>query len=122
MFIPPNRLQIKSKASVSTGSKVSLKASHLLIHHEIVAEVFGEELNVYVAYYPERRSLMIASISDDIFKTIHKAGQHMLKNRNLQGDKTIALHEILIDHQIDEENRDLEYEWQKGLGILNVLL
>ena len=124
MFIPPQHLQNTKSDSelIPTSSKIRLKSSHLLIDNEIVKQTFGEDLNVYVIYYPERHSLMIAPVSDAIFKSLHKAGQQMLKNRNLKGDKSIALHEILIDHQIDETDRDLEYELQKGLGILNVHL
>ena len=58
----------------------------------------------------------------EVFKKIHKAGQQMLKDRNLKGDKSIALHEILIDHQIDETDRELTYELAPGMKILNVKL
>ena len=121
MFIPRNPKVNTVTKSTLTG-KVQLKASHLWIHHEVVEEVFGKDLNVYITYYSERRSLMLAPVSDEIFKKLHKAGQQMLKNRNLQGDKTIALHEILIDNQIDETDRNLDYTWQKGLGILKIQL
>ncbi len=122
MFIPPQKLKETLASSAETGSKVRLQASHLHIDHEVVTEIFGEEHNVYMVYYPDRRTLMLAPVSDEVFKNLHKAGQQMLKDRNLKGDKTIALHETLIDHQVDATNRDLEYEWQKGLGILNVKL
>ena len=122
MFIPPNSLKNNYKADSDTGSKIRLKSSHLHIDREVVKEVFGDALNVFVVYYPDRHSLMIAPISDELFKKLHKAAQHMLKDRNLKGDKTIALHETLIDNQVDETDRDLEYELQSGLGILRVKL
>jgi len=122
MFIPPNRLKDKFESTSNKGSNVRLKASHLLIDHEVAAEVFGDELNVHVVYYADRHTLMIAAKSDALFKQLHKANQHMLKDRNLKGDKTIALHEILIDHEINDTDRDLAFELQKGLGILNVKL
>ena len=55
-------------------------------------------------------------------KKLHKAKQHMLKDRNLKGDKSIALHELLIDNEIDSTDRDLVYDFQPGLGILNIKL
>ncbi|MEL6717421.1 MAG: hypothetical protein AAFP82_01760, partial [Bacteroidota bacterium] len=67
-------------------------------------------------------ALMIAPKSDELFKQLHKAKQHMLKDRNAQGDKTVALHELLIDHEISSIDRELEYECQKELRILNVKL
>ncbi len=122
MFIPPNRLKNNYSSGPNAGSKVRLKSSHLHIDQKVVTEAFGNNLNVFVVYYPDRHSLMIAPVSDGVFKKLHKAGQYMLKDRNLKGDKTIALHEILIDNQVNETDRDLEYDLQPGLGILNVKL
>jgi hypothetical protein len=101
---------------------VFLKASHLWIDREIAQQVFGVDHNVYLVYYPDRRTMMIAPSSDDLFKSLHKGSQHILKDRNLAGDKTIALHELLIDNLVDATDRDLDFEWQAGLGILNVKL
>ena len=84
----------------------------------MVAQVFGEQLNAYLVYYPDRQTLMVAPASDELFKQLHKVSQHMLKGRNMKGDKTIALHEILIDHQLDDIDRDLDFEWKAGMGIL----
>ncbi|HFA52174.1 MAG TPA: hypothetical protein ENJ95_24415 [Bacteroidetes bacterium] len=122
MFIPPNRLKDNFESDLNIGSEVRLKSSHIHIDKEIAAEVFGKDLNVFVVYYPEKKSLMVSPVSNVFFKKLHKASQHMLKDRNLKGDKTIALHEIIIDNQIDETDRDLEYELQPGLGILNIKL
>ena len=122
MFIPPSKLKANFKPDPPSGSKVRMKACHLLVDQEVAVEAFGNEQNVYVVYYPDRKALMIAPVSDEVFKNLHKAGQQMLKDRNLKGDKTIALHEILIDHQLDETDRDLDYELQPGMGILNVQL
>ena len=122
MFIPPQKFKDSFQPASATNGKISLKSSHLLIEQEVAKEAFGESKNVYVAYYPDRHALMIAPVSDEVFKNLHKAGQQMLKDRNLKGDKTIALHELLIDNQVDSTDRDLEYELQPGLGILNVKL
>lgn len=122
MFIPPNRLKDSFEARQAVNSYVRLKSSHLLIDQEIASVAFGEENNVYVIYYPDRNSLMIAPVSDKLFKSLHKAGQQMLKDRNLKGDKSIALHEILIDNQLDEKDRDLTYDFQAAMGILNIEL
>ncbi len=122
MFIPPNKLKGNYDSTQKIGSKIQLKSSHLLIDNEIASEIFGNDLNAHVVYYPTRRSLMVAAKSDDLFKKLHKAKQHMLKDRNLKGDKTIALHELLIDNEIDDTDRDLVYEMQPELGVLNVIL
>ena len=122
MFIPPNRLTSNTNNNTNPTSKVRLQSSHLWIEHKLAAKIFGDELNANVIYYPKTRSLMIAPKSNELFKKLHKAKQHMLKDRNLKGDKTIALHGLLIDHQINDTPRDLEYELQEALNILNVKL
>ena len=122
MFIPPENIKHQFEANSQPEAKISLKASHLLIAHEIASEIFNEETNIYAVYYPNRKTLMLAPISDTIFKQLHKANQHMLKDRNLKGDKTVALHELLIDNQIDSQDRQLEYEVQSELGVLSVKL
>jgi hypothetical protein len=45
-----------------------------------------------------------------------------LKSRNLQGDKTISLQEIIIDNDLDDTERDLVYMHQPGVRMLHVSL
>lgn len=101
---------------------VKLRTQHLWISGDIVETAFGEVAQVYVVYYPQQRSLLLAPMDDDIFPTIHKAGLQMLKSRNLQGDKTISLQEILIDNDIDDTERDLVFMHQPGVRLLHVSL
>ncbi|MEM9547367.1 MAG: hypothetical protein AAGA77_15415 [Bacteroidota bacterium] len=122
MFIPPNRLKNSFDSTKKEQGKVQLKTSHLLVDHTIATKAFGTDLNVNLIYYPNRATLMIAPESDDLFTKLHKAKKHMLKDRNAQGDKTIALHELLIDNEIDNTDRNLKFEYQKELGVLSVTL
>jgi hypothetical protein len=39
----------------------------------------------------------------------------MLKDRNLKGDKAIAIHEILIDHELDPTDRELPFFEEDGI-------
>ena len=80
---------------------ITLKSSHLYIPGEIATKVFGDDPQAYLAYQAERGTLLVAPVSQQWFYKMHKPSQHLLKTRNLQGDKTIALHEILIDNALD---------------------
>ena len=102
--------------------QVKLKTQHLWITADLAAAVFGDSAQVYTVYYPQQRSLLLAPMTDDIFPTIHKASLQMLKNRNLQGDKTISLQEIIIDHDIEDSDRDLAYICPSGVSLLHVSL
>ncbi len=109
-------------SSEAGGLELQLKACHLVIAHQLVQEVFGDETHVFLRYYPERKSLLLAPVSQSWFKKMHEASQFMLKNKNLQGDKTVAIHEILIDHEIDEEDKILTFEIQGKGKVLNIRL
>ena len=121
MFIPTKHIQ-QYKQAEKVGGKVRLQGTHLLIDHEIVQTIFGEDTVAYVVYYPERKTIMLAAYSDELFKKLHKTAQQMLKDRNLKGDKSLALGEVLIDNQLDESDRDLEYKVEAALGVLSVKL
>jgi len=120
MFTPPRKIQEELKSTAKAGSHVRLRSSHIYIDQEVASAVFGTDPNVNLIYYPERSTIMIAPASDELFKKLHKAKQHMLKNRNAKGDKSIAIHGLLIDNEVDSSDRDLKFESQHALKILNV--
>lgn len=101
---------------------IKLKTQHLWISSDIAEVAFGEVAQVYVVYYPQQRALLLAPMDEEIFPTIHKAALQMLKNRNLQGDKTISLQEIIIDNDIDDTDRDLVFMHQPGMKMLHITL
>jgi len=101
---------------------VKLITQHLWISDDIARSAFGDAVQVHTVYYPQQRALLLAPKDDEIFPTIHKGGLQMLKNRNLQGDKTLSLQEIIIDHDIDDTDRDLVFMHQPGMRMLHVTL
>ncbi len=121
MFIPPNHIP-PTKKQQETEALIQLQSAHLLIRYDLAQKIFGKDYNVYTVYYPERNSLMVAPVSDELFKKLHKASQALLKEKNSRGDRTIALHDILLDHQIDPQDRSLAFDYQEGLGVLNIQL
>jgi len=121
MFLPPKHVK-KYTEPEKTGGKIRLQGTHLHIDHKIATAIFGTDTNAYVVFYPSKKTLMLAAVSDELFKKLHKTSQQMLKARNLKGDKSLALGEILIDNQLDESDRDLEYKVEEALGVLSVKL
>ena len=102
-------------------SKIHLKNSHLWIDSS-VAQVFGDTPQVYAVYYPQKKSLLIAPMTDEFFPKLHKAALQMLKTRNLQGDKTISMQGFIIDNEIDDTDRELEFNYTEGVALLNVII
>lgn len=103
-------------------SAIRLKSSHLYLDAALARELFGDANKIDVVYYPERRSLLLCAPDKEFFHKLHKTSLMMLKERNLQGDKTIMLTELLIDHDIDDTDRDLTYDIRAETKILNVEL
>ena len=101
---------------------IKLRTQHLWISGDIAGTVFGDIDKVYTVYYPQLHALLLAPMDDEIFPTIHKGDLQMLKTRNLEGDKTISLQEIIIDHDLDDSDRDLVFMHQPGVRMLHVTL
>jgi hypothetical protein len=123
MFIPPSALQQQMRETQQKEqAAVRLRAAHLVIPATIANRIFGPTFNVHLVYYPQKRSLLIAGAEDELFRQLHKSKQHLLKAGDARGNRSIALHELLIDHSIPGEDRTLPYEAEEGLGVLNVSL
>lgn len=120
MFIPPKHVINKLNQEKSDRGPIQLINSHLLIDNEIVASHFGECFNVYGVYYPSRRVILIASVDDTLFKDLHKASQYMLKEAKLDSKRSIAIHDILIDNDLDNTDRALSHELNEEMKIITI--
>ncbi len=101
---------------------IRLKSSHLYIEAPLAREVFGDANKADVVYYPERGTLLLCAPDKEFFHKMHKTHLMMLKDRNAKGDKTIMLTELLIDHEIDDRDRDLNYTVRPETKILSIEL
>lgn len=101
---------------------IRLRSAHLCIPASVATLVFGDESQAYVAYRPDGSILLLAPASSQWFYKMHQPKQYLLKTRSLRGDKAIALHEVLIDHELDDQDRELNYAIQENTGILKVNL
>ena len=100
-----------------------LKSEHLYINHQLVEQVFSNVEYVYAAYNTEQKQLLITPITSQWFvKMNKKPSQFLLKSRNLIGDKTVAIREILIDNDLPIQDRDLDYELIEKTELLKIKL
>ena len=63
----------------------------------------------------------MASKDKTFFEKLHKVQWTVLKLRNNKGDRTMAVEDILIDYEIDDIDRNLDFEL-KNSGILSIQL
>ncbi len=124
-FVPPEHTDKHGKTikAIQTTEQrpVCLRNQHLILHRKLIQKIFRDDTVICMVYYPEKNQLMLAPYFNEIFRSIHKIKQYMLKE-TVAGEGAIPLHGILVDHQIKDENKELEYEAQEKLNILNVKL
>ncbi|MEM7509597.1 MAG: hypothetical protein AAF388_01610 [Bacteroidota bacterium] len=119
MIIPPNHLAHQMKKDRENG-EVFMEGSHLCLSGAMVSRVFKEEENTFLAFYPEKKLLLLSPVSNAFFKKMHPSTQHMLKRKNLKGAKSVALHELLIDHELSVPPGPLDYEYREQSAILKI--
>ena len=103
-------------------SKVRLVSSHVLLDGSLVASLFGEAGQALVAYESGSKRLLITGPDNQWFAKLHKPVPMLLKIRNLKGDRSLAVREFLIDHDLDTADRPLTYEIIAETGLLKINL
>ncbi|KAB8152627.1 hypothetical protein EZY14_012445 [Kordia sp. TARA_039_SRF] len=102
---------------------VSLKSSHIYLNNELVKTVFGNIHYAYAVYNSNQKQLLITPVSSQWFVKMYESpAQFLLKDRNLKGDKTLAIREILIDNDLDTSDRNLEFELVEKTSLLKIIL
>ncbi|WP_369049093.1 hypothetical protein [Tenacibaculum sp. UWU-22] len=89
---------------------IALQASHIYIDNTIADIIFKNIHYAYVTYLKEQKKILITPVSSQWFVKLYKPTQFLLKTKNIKGDKTLAIREILIDNDLDGTDRILEYE------------
>ena len=102
------------------SSDVALRSSHLYLSAALVKKVFDQIHYAYVTYVKEQGNLLITPVSSQWFVKMYEPTQFLVKDRNLKGDKTLAIREIFIDNELDSTDRELEYEWIEKTNLIKV--
>ncbi|MEM1001145.1 MAG: hypothetical protein AAGH46_00685 [Bacteroidota bacterium] len=101
---------------------VALKASHIQLDNSIVEKVFQNIHYAYVTYLDAQERLLITPVSSQWFVKMYEPTQFLLKDKNLKGDKAIAIREILIDNDLDAVDRSLDYEIVEKTNLIKISL
>ena len=104
------------------NTDLSLRSSHVYLSAALANKVFQHIHYAYVAYIKEQKHLLITPVSSQWFAKMYEPTQFLLKDRNLKGDKTLAVREIFIDNELDASDRVLEYEWIEKTNLIKVMI
>jgi hypothetical protein len=106
----------------TASSDVYLEAGHICIKKNTAEKIFGAETVVLSVFYAKENTFMVAPSGEELFKTLHKASQQMLKLKNVAGDKSISIQELLLDYDIAEQDRNLEFVVEEAIHLLKIKL
>ena len=121
MFFP-GRIANEKKSFIP-DSEVYLESGHICIKKNVAEKIFGMHGAILSVYYEADKTFLAAPLNEEAFKTIHKARQQMLKEKNAAGDKAISIQDVLLDYNnLDGNNRNLEFVAEEALHILKVKL
>lgn len=88
--------------------QVELRSSHLILPPIIGNRLLNGYSSVYVAFKKDLNALLISPTTNSWFPKLHESLEFILKSKDLQGTKSIAIREILIDNDIDDRNKTLD--------------
>jgi len=100
--------------------QIRLQSSHVQLSAALAEKVFNKIHYAYVTYVKDKGHLLITPVNSQWFVKLYEPTQFLLKDRNLQGDKTIALRELFIDHDLDPADRELDFEWIEKTNLLKI--
>ena len=104
------------------GSKVKLKNGHLHIDGNLADQTISTGRQVYAVYYHNIKAILLAPDTDEAFRAAHEVIMLFVKVKNSLGDRSISVQEFLVDHPIDDQDRDLAYMSAPGLPMLHISL
>ena len=101
-------------------SEIRLQSSHIFLENQLVSDLFENSTYALVAY--SGKQLLVTPSSSLWFTKMHPSTLLLLKTKNINGDKTMAVHPILIEHDIKTCDRDLEYEIIRKTRLIKINL
>lgn len=101
---------------------VALQSSHIFLKSKLVERIFKTITYAYVTYIKQQDTLLITPVTSLWFVKMYEPTQFLLKTRNLKGDKTLAIREILIDNDLDTTDRMLDFEVIDKTNLIKIQL
>ena len=100
--------------------EMALRSSHVQLSADLARKVFDKVHFAYVTYIKEKGHFLITPVSSQWFVKMYEPTQFLLKDKNAKGDKSLAVHELFIDNDLDSSDRKLAFEWIEKTNLLKV--
>lgn len=102
---------------------IEFKKDHIWINHQLIQKFMNEIEYAYISFIEKQNQLLITPITSKWFIKMYKNhSQLLLKSRNLEGDKTINIREVIIDNNLELETGPLSYELIEKTKLIKIKL
>jgi len=91
-------------------SEIQLKSSHIIIPPNLAILFFGEDHSVYVSFQETKGVALVSTSANRWFPKLHESKLYLLKNKDMMGTKSISIRELILDHDLKENDRLLPTE------------
>lgn len=103
-------------------SVIRIQGNHIHISRDVVRSYIGDVPSVLINFNPGNRMLWIAAAHEEhVMRKFSTVQQYILKRKNAEGDRTIAIHDLILDHDI-EDSEGYESHWDAKFHILKIQL
>jgi len=94
---------------------VNLHSQHIIVHHTLAGRVLQHHVRALVYFDPGLSQISL--VAPDRPEYAEKKGyrQCLVKERNRMGDRAFSVQDILLDNNLDETDRPLEFEEENGV-------
>ena len=99
-----------------------LRSCHLIVPHYLAEMIFKKSATAYVSFNDAQRKILVSPTSNHWFPKIHVSKEYLLKEKDLNGTKSIGIRELIIDHGISENDRELRLEINENKSFIKVNL
>jgi len=101
---------------------IRLKSSHVIIDSGIANKLFHQNPSVFISYNEHQQSLLVSPKTNEWFPKLHKTKEYILKEKDMYGTKSISIRDLLLDHNLDEYDRSLNFELSPQKNFLKIRL
>jgi hypothetical protein len=102
-------------------SEVWLEAGHICIRKELAEFIFGRSEAILSHYYPKEGLFLAAAADEPVYASLSRMKRHVLKTSS-RGDRWIPVQELLAEHGVVSDDRNLSFVEDEPMHMLKIKL
>jgi hypothetical protein len=103
------------------NSEVWLEAGHICIRKALADYIFGRSEAILSHYYPKERLFLAAAADEPVYASLDRMKRYALKTTGM-GDRWIPVQELLAEHGVVSDDRNLSFVEDEPMHMLKIKL